>query len=398
MLLVMNATAQASAASISGPKLDNRRVLAALLDLGIVVAGTLVILFAGDALSGDRSEIQGALGAVILGWALYYYFAMESGDGQTVGKKVMKLRVVLADGRPAGMREIAMRTVLRVVDGVGGYIVGLIVMLATGQRRQRLGDLAAGTIVVDASAAPAYVPPAPVVEPVEDEPVEDEPNEDEPNNYEPTITLPSRPAAPATLADLSAPEAPSVPEMRPFDPPVVEDEVVADAPVEDAPVEDEVVEDAPVEDAPVEDEPVEDEVAEDAPLAAVEVVEVEEPIEDEPVAEDSLAQMSTPSMEELARDVAAAQSDPLPAPTVELVEPVEDEVEEDEPVTLEVVADEPGPALEIVKDEPEDEPSEDEPFTLKSVETVSAIDLVMGGASDEDDSEQDLPPETPAAS
>ena len=91
---------------------------------------------------------------MILGWALYYHFAMESGDGQTVGKKLMKLRVVLADGRPAGMREIAVRTVLRVVDGIGFYIVGLIVMLATGQRRQRLGDLAAGTMVVDASAMP----------------------------------------------------------------------------------------------------------------------------------------------------------------------------------------------------------------------------------------------------
>ena len=95
---------------------------------------------------------------MILGWTLYYYFALESGGGQTVGKKLLKLRVLRADGRPAGMREIAVRTVLRVVDGIGAYIVGLIVMLATGQRRQRLGDLAAGTIVVDASA-PAYVPP-----------------------------------------------------------------------------------------------------------------------------------------------------------------------------------------------------------------------------------------------
>ena len=60
----------------------------------------------------------------------------------------MKLRVVRADGRPAGMGEVAVRTVLRVIDN---YLVGLIVMLATGERRQRIGDLAAGTIVVDAS-------------------------------------------------------------------------------------------------------------------------------------------------------------------------------------------------------------------------------------------------------
>src|SRR5215203_5537608 len=202
MLLVMNATAQASAASISGPKLDNRRVVAALVDLAIVLAGTAVILFAADALSADSGEFRGALGAVILGWALYYHFAMESGDGQTVGKRLMKLRVVLVDGRPAGMREVGMRTVLRVVDGIGGYIVGLIVMLATGQRRQRLGDLAARTMVVDASATP-YAPPASVTVPVE-ETVEVDAGEGEPVQ---SITLPSRPAPPATLADLAAPEA-----------------------------------------------------------------------------------------------------------------------------------------------------------------------------------------------
>src|SRR5215217_5622320 len=151
MLLVMNAIAHASAAPTTGPKLDTRRVLAAIVDLAIVVAGAMVIMFAANALSRDTGDVRGALSAVILGWALYYYFALESGGGQTVGKKVMKLRVLRADGRPAGMREIAVRTVLRVVDGVGGYIVGLIVMLGTGQRRQRIGDLAAGTIIVDAS-------------------------------------------------------------------------------------------------------------------------------------------------------------------------------------------------------------------------------------------------------
>ena len=76
-----------------------------------------------------------------LGWALYYYFACESGSGQTVGKRVMNIRVVGVDGAPAGMREIALRTVLRVIDRLFLYLVGLIVMLATKERRGRLGDL-----------------------------------------------------------------------------------------------------------------------------------------------------------------------------------------------------------------------------------------------------------------
>ena len=378
-----------------------------------MLAGTLVILFAADALSGDSGEIRGALGAVILGWALYYHFAMESGDGQTVGKKLMKLRVVRADGRPAGMREVAMRTVLRVVDGIGCYIVGLIVMLVTGQRRQRLGDLAAGTIVVDASAT-SYAPPAPAAAPVEeaveDEAVEDEAVEDEPVE---SITLPSRPAPPATLADLAAPEAPAVPEMRPFDPPLSQDEAVEDAePAADHAVEDEpvAVEDEPV---AVEDEPV---AVEDEPVAAIEVVE---PVEDEPVEPVRLQPVAD---EPPVPVVLVAPVEDEPVAALSIVEDVNDENEEDEPVSpLAIVhVDEPAEdevapdelpddassaSLEALAhdvaaaqaDSDEDEPV-DEPVTLRSVETVSAIDLVMGAADEDDATEPDRDPEGPAAS
>jgi uncharacterized RDD family membrane protein YckC len=382
MWWVMNATAHASAAPTTGPKLDNRRVLAAIVDLAIVVAGSLVILFAADALSSDTGDVRGALSAVILGWALYYYFALESGEGQTVGKKLMKLRVVRADGRPAGMSEIAVRTVLRVVDGIGLYIVGLIVMLATGQRRQRLGDMAAGTIIVDASAPPA-MPPTPVAAPIDEAPVDEALADEEPEEETAsasTITLPSRPAPPATLGDLSTTEAPPVPEMRPFDPPQAEDEP---EPVEDEPVAEPIGDEPafaaaePVEPVFEASAPIEDEVVEAEPFVPVhEPVEdavAEEPVEDEPVVEEPLPDLSTPAIEELAHDVEAARSEPVP------VHRSEDEPADDEPA--------------------EDEPAEDEPITLKSVETVSAIDLVMGGAPEEDDSsEQDQDLDPPAAS
>ena len=317
MFWVMNAIAQASAAPVRGPKLDNRRVVAGIVDLAIVAVGAAAILFAGDALSGDASEVRGALFAVILGWALYYYFALESGDGQTIGKKLMKLRVVRADGSPAGMREVAVRTVLRVVDGAGAYIVGLIVMLATGEKRQRIGDLAAGTVVVDASSAsvtPAVA--APAAEAADDEAgVEDSSGDAdaEAPDATTTITLPSRPAPPETLSDLATPEAPKAPEMRPFPP-------------------------------------------------------VEEPVAEEP-AEEPLPEIASPSIQELADDVAAAQAEPA----------------------AEVVVAEP-----VVEAEPvEDEPVEDGPVTVKSVETVSAIDLIMGGADEGQDGADE--PQEPAS-
>jgi uncharacterized RDD family membrane protein YckC len=321
ILGVMNAIAQVSAAPVSGSKLDNRRVMAAIVDLLIVTAGAVVVLVAGDSLSGDR---QGALAAVILGWALYYFFALESGEGQTVGKKLMKLRVVRADGRPAGMREIGVRTILRVVDN---YLVGLIVMLATGERRQRIGDLAAGTIVADASGL-AAAPPAPVdgdgvglkPDPVSEEEAEQDGPEAEADSELPasqTITLPPRPTPPATLTDLTEPEA---------------DEDVADEPVEDEPAAEVEVEDEPVEDEPV---------AEVPPVPVEPTVDVDE----EPPA------VMSPSLEELAEDVAAAH------------------VEDDGPVNV------------------------------KSVETVSAMDLIMGAAEEDSAAQEpDQDPEEPSAS
>jgi uncharacterized RDD family membrane protein YckC len=294
MVGLMNAIAQASPFPVTGPKLDNRRVVAAIVDLLIVTAGAVAVLLAGDALAADR---QSALGAVVLGWALYYFFALESGEGQTVGKRLMKLRVVRADGRPAGMREIAVRTILRVVDN---YLVGLIVMLATGERRQRVGDLAAGTIVVDASARAVAPPPAPVADAAAANQAEDEPAAEA--DWQPvpaqTITLPARPTRPATLADLTEPEG-------------------------------------------------------------------KDPVAEEPVAEE-------PEAEELvAHGVAAAH----PEPDFEEVEPRAEVADVDD-------ADQAGPAGELLQ--------EDGPLNVKSVETVSAMDLIMG-AADEDAPEEAAP-------
>jgi uncharacterized RDD family membrane protein YckC len=150
----MNALAPAQAAPLTGPSLDNKRVAAGLIDLVVLfLFGFLLGTLAGNWTAGTDG--------IVIGWSLYYYFALESMTGQTVGKRAMGLKVVRADGTPADMRDIAIRTVLRLVDGLGLYLVGLAAMLATGERRQRLGDLAAGTVVTTAETAPSEVEPAP---------------------------------------------------------------------------------------------------------------------------------------------------------------------------------------------------------------------------------------------
>jgi uncharacterized RDD family membrane protein YckC len=304
---VMNAFAQTSARPLSGSKLDNRRVLAALIDLAIVGVGGAAVLVLG----GGDASLGAPLAAVVVGWALYYFFACESGGGQTVGKKVTRLRVVREDGIPAGMREIAFRTVLRLVDTL---LVGLIAIMATGERRARLGDLAAGTMVVSTDGAPsapaAEVAPAAIeVAPVAEDDVTPL-AEDELDAYG------------EELAGLEDHEP-----ARGYEP--ITGVAAAEA----------------------EPEPV----AEEAEL----VVEAWPPADSPPPADHTL-DMATPSLKELAQDVVAAAK-PRPFAEVEIG----------------------GPEIDV--DEPQ--------VTVRSVDTLSAIDLIMGaGEPSEDRPAADEPP------
>jgi uncharacterized RDD family membrane protein YckC len=81
--------------------------------------------------------------------AFTYYFAAELAVARTVGKALLGLRVVAVDSSRAGARAVAIRTALRIIDVLPVlYLVGFVAALATGERRQRIGDLAAGTLVV----------------------------------------------------------------------------------------------------------------------------------------------------------------------------------------------------------------------------------------------------------
>src|SRR5918992_5420801 len=69
-------------------------------------------------------------------------------NGRRPGKRAVRLRVVRVGGEPVDFMSSAIRNVLRLIDGLPtSYVPGMISILAT-KRNQRLGDLAAGTIVI----------------------------------------------------------------------------------------------------------------------------------------------------------------------------------------------------------------------------------------------------------
>src|SRR5262245_49030947 len=99
-------------------------------------------------------------GGLSWGAILLLFFLLEWGygslfeglwNGQTPGKRITGLRVVREDGHAIGLYDAFARNLLRAADALPlFYAVGLATMSAT-TRLQRLGDLAAGTMVIHES-------------------------------------------------------------------------------------------------------------------------------------------------------------------------------------------------------------------------------------------------------
>lgn len=113
--------------------------------------GFFVYSFQGDLLR--RWQALSALGQLIVvvavlmtGWGWDVAWELLA-DGRTPGKRAMGLRVVRTDGAPVGLAESLGRNLLRVVELPFGYAPAILAV-ALGPRRQRLGDLVAGTLVV----------------------------------------------------------------------------------------------------------------------------------------------------------------------------------------------------------------------------------------------------------
>ena len=131
------------------------RFLALAIDTLLQIAGFAVLgllALGASLLQIDLQSVSWAFAVLlVLGFVLYYgYYALFEAlwNGQTPGKRAFHLRVITTAGRPITAFEALLRNLLRIVDQFPGiYTVGLISIFVT-ERNQRLGDLAADTVVV----------------------------------------------------------------------------------------------------------------------------------------------------------------------------------------------------------------------------------------------------------
>ncbi|MFI5282009.1 MAG: RDD family protein [Candidatus Dormibacterales bacterium] len=127
------------------------RALAQLIDLLIVtviLAGVLVVAFAlGVAASVTVGIVIAVLGAFVVIFG-YFWTSEAFWSGQTIGKKALRLRAVGDRGEPLTLTQAGIRNIVRIADFLPfWYGIGTVVLFANGKGK-RLGDLAAGTLVV----------------------------------------------------------------------------------------------------------------------------------------------------------------------------------------------------------------------------------------------------------
>src|SRR6267378_8041439 len=115
-----------------------------LPDSELIVSTPERVSFINNSVVFDLIEILGSF-VIVFG---YFWTSEAMWSGQTIGKKAFRLRAVGDRGEPLTFMQAGIRNIVRIVDFLPyGYGVGLIVMFINGKGK-RLGDLAAGTLVV----------------------------------------------------------------------------------------------------------------------------------------------------------------------------------------------------------------------------------------------------------
>jgi uncharacterized RDD family membrane protein YckC len=155
------------------------RILAHVIDLWLTTSLTstlflllFIVFLAAIKVGGLASDLFDTAGLWIFGLTLllgtllnlvYYFYFETRWQGQTPGKRWSGLRVLKTNGQPLDVQGALIRNVVRLIDQT--LVLGLLVMVLN-PREQRLGDMAAGTLVIKEIArtiSPKAAVNAPVV-------------------------------------------------------------------------------------------------------------------------------------------------------------------------------------------------------------------------------------------
>lgn len=130
------------------------RIVAYIIDLamfGVIIIATLIAI--GSAGGMERGSSGIGIGIVFIIYAVLFVFydliCELSMNGQSVGKKIMKIKVISLDGARPRLGQYLLRWLFRIIDFFPGTLnlCGLI-CVAVSDKSQRVGDMVAGTTLI----------------------------------------------------------------------------------------------------------------------------------------------------------------------------------------------------------------------------------------------------------
>ena len=129
----------------------HKRLLAWIIDLLIIYAYIYIMYrFVIRPMGLSESIGDVAIICMLLLPAMFYHLLLEVFlNGQSVGKRVLHIQVLDITGSEASLSQYLLRWIFRLVDMGLTMGIGAVMSAALTQHSQRLGDLAAGTIIID---------------------------------------------------------------------------------------------------------------------------------------------------------------------------------------------------------------------------------------------------------
>jgi uncharacterized RDD family membrane protein YckC len=123
------------------------RMLATLIDLVIMLVYVLILFLTAEKFQNFTQAMF--IGFIAVPLSIYHILFEQFLDGQSIGKKIMKTKVVKMDGTQASFINYTIRWVFRLIENVGFLVYSIPTLTyVLNQKGQRLGDIAAGTTVI----------------------------------------------------------------------------------------------------------------------------------------------------------------------------------------------------------------------------------------------------------
>jgi len=145
-----------------GPRLIAQIIDAVILFILYYVVGAAMF-------GGPTFDVYGAAAVSFMGiyglLGFLYFLILEGLRGATVGKTLMKIKVVREDGSACGFGSALIRNILRIVDALPFLYINGLILVSRSDKKQRFGDRIAKTVVIKSSQAPSQAQSAPVPAP-----------------------------------------------------------------------------------------------------------------------------------------------------------------------------------------------------------------------------------------